>query len=78
MGGSWAKTRAVRQGAGAGGIDPGPYGQVYEEKYFDLDEVDQEAVRHHAIAALNLTQQAKEIAVGGEEGEKSPNTAFIA
>jgi hypothetical protein len=33
-------------------------------------------VRQHAVAALNLTQQAKQLALGGAEddGEKSPNT----
>jgi hypothetical protein len=39
--------------------------------------VDQEAVRQHAIAALNLVQKVKERALGGADGEKSPNTAFI-
>jgi len=42
-----------------------------------LDEEDQEAVRQHAVAALNLTQKAKEIAAGGVDGDKRPNTAFI-
>ncbi len=54
-------------------------GKIIKEKYPELDEEDQEAVRQHAIAALNLTQKAKEVALGGAEGdgEKSPNTAFI-
>lgn len=36
-------------------------------------------MRQHAIAALNLTQMAKKVAVGGAEGldEPSPNTAFV-
>jgi hypothetical protein len=34
-------------------------------------------VRQHAIAALSLTQKAKEIASGGAGGEKSAGTAFI-
>ena len=44
-----------------------------------LDEEDQEAVRQHAVAALNLTQKAKEVALRGTEGEgeKNANTAFI-
>lgn len=55
-------------------------GKIIKDKYPELDEEDQEAVRQHAIAALNLTQKAKEVALGGAEGdgEKSPNTAFIA
>ena len=54
-------------------------GKIIKDKYPELDEEDQEAVRQHAIAALNLTQKAKEVALGGTEGdgEKSPNTAFI-
>lgn len=54
-------------------------GKIIKDKYPELDEDDQEAVRQHAVAALNLTQQAKQIASGGAEGdgEKSPNTAFI-
>jgi superfamily II DNA or RNA helicase len=55
-------------------------GKIVKDKYPELDEADQEAVRQHAIAALNLTQKAKEIATGGSsgsDGEKSGNTAFI-
>lgn len=35
-------------------------GKIVRDKYPELDENDQEAVRQHAIAALNLTQKAKE------------------
>jgi superfamily II DNA or RNA helicase len=52
-------------------------GKIIKDKYPELDEEDQEAVRQHAVAALNLTQKAKEVALGGGEGEKSANTAFI-
>uniref|UniRef100_E6VCV8 Pseudomurein-binding repeat n=1 Tax=Rhodopseudomonas palustris (strain DX-1) TaxID=652103 RepID=E6VCV8_RHOPX len=56
-------------------------GKIIKDKYPELDEEDQEAVRQHAVAALNLTQKAKEVALGGGgvegDGEKSPNTAFI-
>ena len=54
-------------------------GKIVKDKYPDLDEEDQEAVRQHAVAALNLTQKAKQIASGGNDadGEKSPNTAFV-
>ena len=54
-------------------------GKIIEDKYPELNEDDQEAVRQHAVAALNLTQKAKEIASGGARGEdeKSPNTAFV-
>ena len=53
-------------------------GKIIKERYPDLDEEDQEAVRQHAIAALNLTQQAKQLALGGQgNGEPVVNTALI-
>ncbi|MGF7213532.1 superfamily II DNA or RNA helicase [Skermanella aerolata] len=55
-------------------------GKIIKEKYPEMDEEDQEAVRQHAVAALNLTQKAKEVTSGGGaegDGEKSPNTAFV-
>ncbi|KEO84100.1 DEAD/DEAH box helicase family protein [Tumebacillus flagellatus] len=54
-------------------------GKIIKEKYPDLDIEDQEAVRQHAIAALNLTQQAKQTALGGNVGssETAANTALI-
>jgi superfamily II DNA or RNA helicase len=52
-------------------------GKIIKDKYPELHEEDQEAVRQHAIAALNLTQQAARIALGGGKGEQSTNTALI-
>src|SRR6202140_5368820 len=54
-------------------------GKIIKDKYPELGEEDQEAVRQHAVAALNLTQKAKEVALRGTEGEgeKNANTAFI-
>jgi hypothetical protein len=54
-------------------------GKIVRERYPDLTEEDQEAVRQHAIAALNVTQKAKELAGGGGngEGEARANTALI-
>ena len=54
-------------------------GKIIKDKYPDLDAEDQEAVRQHAIAALTLTQQAKQLVTGGngEGDEASPNTALI-
>lgn len=52
-------------------------GKIIREKYPELDAEDQEAVRQHAIAALNLTQQAKRLVTEGGNGEGSPNTALI-
>src|SRR5690554_2348937 len=39
-------------------------GKIIKDRYPNLDAEDQEAVRQHAIAALNLTQQAKQLLVG--------------
>ena len=36
-------------------------GKIIKEKFPNLDEGDREAVRQHAVAALNLVQQAKKI-----------------
>jgi hypothetical protein len=52
-------------------------GKIVKDKYPELNEEDQEAVRQHAVAALNLTQKAKQVALGEGDGEKSPNTAFV-
>ena len=51
-------------------------GKIVKDRFPELDDEDQEAVRQHAIAALNLTQKAKEIAVGDDAQEKG-NTALI-
>nr|WP_314860745.1 DEAD/DEAH box helicase [uncultured Undibacterium sp.] len=34
-------------------------GKIVRERYPDLNDTDQEAIRQHAIAAMNITQQAK-------------------
>jgi hypothetical protein len=53
-------------------------GKIIREKYPELDEEDQEAVRQHAIAALNLTQKAKKIVLGTDtDVAASGNTALI-
>ena len=54
-------------------------GKIIRDKYPELDEEDQEAVRQHAIAAMNLTQQARKIALGGDSFSIEPgtNTALI-
>jgi superfamily II DNA or RNA helicase len=51
-------------------------GKIVKEKFPNLDEEDQEAVRQHAVAALNLVQQAKQTINEGAEAE-SKNTALI-
>lgn len=51
-------------------------GKIVKEKFPNLDEEDQEAVRQHAIAALNIVQQAKKELLGGDV-QSSPNTSLI-
>ena len=60
-------------------------GKIVKEKFPDLEEEDREAVRQHAIAALNFVQQAKKTMneAGGlystksGDGEAPKNTALI-
>ncbi|HBO3179820.1 MULTISPECIES: DEAD/DEAH box helicase [Pseudomonas] len=58
-------------------------GKIIRDKYPELDAEDQEAVRQHAIAALNLTQQAKQLVLGDDPqstlngGNGTPSTALI-
>lgn len=52
-------------------------GKIIKDKYPELDEDDQEAVRQHAIAALNLTQKAKETLNNDDELGGRGNTALI-
>ena len=51
-------------------------GKIIKDKYPELDDEDQEAVRQHAIAALNLTQKAKEL-INTDENMEAGNTALI-
>lgn len=52
-------------------------GKIVKDKYPELDEEDHEAIRQHAIAALNLTQKAKEIVNEVNESGKVGSTAFV-
>ena len=52
-------------------------GKIIRDRYPELDEADQEAVRQHAVAALNLTQQAKAVLLGRAEDIQTANTAFV-
>ena len=52
-------------------------GKIVRDRYPDLTAEDQEAVRQHAIAALNLTQKAKALAMGSaKDDEIRANTAL--
>src|SRR3990167_1443499 len=48
-------------------------GKIVKDKYPELDEEDQEAVRQHAIAAINITQQAKKVILGDDDGQPRAN-----
>ncbi len=53
-------------------------GKIVRERYPELGETDQEAIRQHAIAALNLTQQAKlQLASMDAHSGEHGNTALI-
>ncbi|ACT58327.1 DEAD/DEAH box helicase [Hirschia baltica] len=52
-------------------------GKIVKDRYPELDANDQEAVRQRAIAALNITQEAKRVANQGEGSEPNVNTAFV-
>lgn len=53
-------------------------GKIIGAKFPELDAEDQEAVRQHAVAALNLTQKAKEVALSAsDDAQTSGNTALI-
>jgi hypothetical protein len=50
---------------------------IVRERYPDLAEADQEAVRQHAIAALNITQRAKQQGLRTGTPTEVANTALI-
>ncbi len=50
-------------------------GKIIKEKFPHLADEDQEAVRQHAVAALNLVQQAKR--ANANSGEAGKNTSLI-
>jgi superfamily II DNA or RNA helicase len=53
-------------------------GKIVRERYPDLSEHDQEAIRQHAIAAMNVTQQAKlEISKANGDEAQAGSTALL-
>ena len=60
-------------------------GKIVATKYPDLPDEDQEAIRQHAVAAVNMTQQVKKAineqghneSIDVSDGEPSSNTAFV-
>ena len=53
-------------------------GKIVRERYPELNATDQESIRQHAIAAMNITQQAKlALAQVDVEGTTQGNTALL-
>ena len=53
-------------------------GKIVRDKYPHLTTDDQEAIRQRAVATMNLTQKAKELATGGPAGDETKiNTALL-
>lgn len=77
-------TRGLFDGEHAGGetlaeeVTQLRMGKIIKDKFPELDAEDQESVRQHAIAALNLTQKAKQVASAANAGDDvGANTAFV-
>ena len=43
-------------------------GKIVRERYPDLSEADQESIRQHAVAAMNITQQVKQLQQQQQQG----------
>lgn len=52
-------------------------GKIIKEKYPEIDDEDIEAIRQHAIAALNITQMAKQSINSEQNDNIKANTALI-
>ena len=55
-------------------------GKIVRERYPDMSEHDQEAIRQHAVAAMNVTQQAKlelSKASSGSDDQSQGSTALL-
>jgi hypothetical protein len=54
-------------------------GKIVRDRYPELSETDQEAIRQHAVAAMNLAQEAKQLAAGDgkDDGQARANTSLI-
>jgi hypothetical protein len=52
-------------------------GKIVKEKYPDLEDEDQESVRQHAIAAMNIIQETKKVLNDDSDGTPTLNMALI-
>lgn len=52
-------------------------GRIVRDRYPDMDEDDQEAIRQRLVATMNLTQQGKKMILDAKGENSSTNTALI-
>ena len=52
-------------------------GKIVKDRYPEFSEEDREAIRQHAVAALNLTQKAKEAVLDETPAQSNGSTALI-
>tara|TARA_R110002167_G_scaffold334025_3_gene541146 strand:- start:2355 stop:4415 length:2061 start_codon:yes stop_codon:yes gene_type:complete len=52
-------------------------GKIIKEKYPEIDDEDIEAIRQHAVAALNITQMAKQSINNESDASTKANTSLI-
>lgn len=52
-------------------------GKIVRDRFPELTDEDQEAVRQHAVAAMNMTQKAKVMAASIDDPELKGSTAFV-
>jgi hypothetical protein len=52
-------------------------GKIVKEKYPDLEDEDQESVRQHAIAAMNIIQETKKVLNDDSDGTPALNISLI-
>lgn len=52
-------------------------GKIVRDRYPELSDADQESIRQHAIAAMNVTQQAKLALAEADAGGSTGNTALL-
>lgn len=52
-------------------------GKIVKDKYPDLSETDQEAIRQHAIYAIHMAKEVKKLISDGDDNEPRANTALF-
>lgn len=52
-------------------------GKIVRERYPNLSEADQESIRQHAVAAMNITQQVKQLQQQQQQQQQQGSTALL-